>query len=127
MRFSLHPCRHQRLKIQYSTAQMTCMLPSPRVKVEAEHSSDWGSLCWVEVAVVVVVPLTPPGISSPRHLFTIHSVLTVCLIILVFAVCLFEPLAPTNSVPGLTQDGSLRHILSVSQPAEDIRQHLELR
>jgi hypothetical protein len=53
--------------------------------------------------------------------------LTVCLIILVFAVCLFEPLAPTNSVPGSHQDGSLRHILSVSQPAEDIRQHLELR
>ena len=105
---------------------MTSMLPSPRVKVEAEHSSDWGSLCWVEVAVVVV-PLTPPGISSPRHLFTIHSVLTVCPIILVVAVCLFEPLAPTNSVPGLTKDGSLRHILSVSQPAEDIRQHLGLR
>ena len=32
-----------------------------------------------------------------------------------------------NSVPGLTQDGSLRHILSVSQPAEDILQHFELR
>ena len=77
--------------------------------------------------MVGVVPLTPPGISSPRHLFTIHSVLTICLIILVFAVCLFEPLAPTNSVLGLTQDGSLRHTLSVSQAAEDIRQHLELR
>ena len=99
----------------------------PGVTVEAEHSSDWGSLCWVEVAVVVVVPFTPPGIISSSHLFTIHSVLTVCPIILVFAVCLFDPLAPTNSVPGLTQDGSLRHILSVSQPAEDILQHFELR
>ena len=77
--------------------------------------------------MVVVVPLTPPGISSPSHLFTIHSVLAVCPIILVLAVCLFEPLAPTNSVSYLTQDGSLRHTLSVSQPAEDIRQHLELR
>ena len=105
---------------------MDVSLP-PGVTMEAEHSSDWGSLCWVEVAVVVVVPLTPPGISSPSHLFTIHSVLTVCPIILVFAVCLFDPLAPTNSVPGLTQDGSLRHILSVSQPAEDILQHFELR
>ena len=77
--------------------------------------------------MVVVVPFTPPGISSSSRLFTIQSVLTVCPIILVFAVCLFEPLAPTNSVPGLTQDGSLRHILSVSQPAEDILQHFELR
>ena len=77
--------------------------------------------------MVVVLPVSPPGISSSSHLFTIHSVLTVCPIILVFAVCLFEPLAPTNSVPYLTQDGSLRHTLSVSQPAEDIRQHLELR
>ena len=99
----------------------------PGVTVEAEHCSDLGSLCWVEVAVVVVVPLIPPGISSSSHSFTIHSVLTVCPIILVFAVCLFEPLAPTNSVPGLTQDGSIRHMLSVSQPAEDILQHFELR
>ena len=77
--------------------------------------------------MVVVVPFTPPGISSSSRLFTIQSVLTVCPIILVFAVCLFEPSAPTNSVPGLTQDGSLRHILSVSQLAEDILQHFELR
>ena len=95
--------------------------------VEAEHSSDLGSLCWVEVAVVVVVPLIPPGISSSSHSFTIHSVLTVCPIILVLAVCLFESLAPTNSFPGLTQDGRLRHILSVSLTAGEILEHFELR
>ena len=105
---------------------MDVALPSG-VTVDAEHSTDLGSLCWVEVAVVVVVSLVPPGTNSSSHLFTTHPVLTVCPIILVLAVCLFEPLAPTNSVPGLTQDGSLRHTLSVSQPAEDIRQHLELR
>ena len=77
--------------------------------------------------MVVVLPVAPPGTNSSSHLFTTHPVLAVCPIILVLAVCLFEPLAPTNSVPYLTQDGSLRHTLSVSQPAEDIRQHLELR
>ena len=77
--------------------------------------------------MVVVLPVASPGTNSSSHLFTTHPVLTVCPIILVFAVCLFEPSAPTNSVPGLTQDGSLRHILSVSQLAENILQHFELR
>ena len=77
--------------------------------------------------MVVVVPFSPHGISSSSHLFTIYSVLSVCPIILVFAVCLFEPSAPTNSVPALTQDGSLHHILSVSLTAGEILEHFELR
>ncbi len=77
--------------------------------------------------MVVVVPFAPPGTNSSSHLFTTHPVLTVCMIILVFAVCLFEPSAPTNSVSGLTQDGSLRVILSVAPTAGDIVEHFELR
>jgi hypothetical protein len=77
--------------------------------------------------VVVVLPFSPPGTNSSSHLFTTLPVLTVCTIILVFAVCLFEPSAPTNSLPALTQDGSLHHIRSFSLTAGEILEHFELR
>jgi len=80
-----------------------------------------------EVAVVVVVPVVPLGTGSSRLLFTPHPVVTVCTIILVFAVCLFEPSAPTKSAPALKQDGSSRHTVSVSKTDGEILEVFQMR
>ena len=81
----------------------------------------------VEVAVVVVVPVATLGTGSSSHLFTPHPVVTVCTIILVFAVRLLEPSSPTKSAPALKQDGSSRYTLSVSQTDGEILEVFQMR